>query len=424
MRILFVTAPYKSHLYVQAPLASALRNAGHDVCVAGPPEMADKIAQAGLTGISIGETLDLSATIAAAVASVPVTPIEQRDRLRGQSVQDDYVREYPHEEIKSCTEGWRQVHTPDSAFEDIVSFARDWRPDLVISDPIMFTGAVAARASGAAYARALFGVDALAQLRSACAARPDGSSDPIRDWLEPILDKVGCAFDEEVVTGQWTIYPIPRWIWRPSGPHYVPVRPVPFNGPSTIPRWLYKPPARKLFEAVADLDIEVVATFDAKQLESVSEIPDNVRVVDFVPLNTLLATCSAIIHCGGAGTFASALENAVPQLIAPNVFFAEKWWGPVAMANGLEARGAGIYAGDADQLTADSVRADLRRVLEEPSYAQNATRLRAELLGMPSPNDLVPALEKLTAAHRGAFPTARVSRRSSHEPPPARKIGA
>jgi hypothetical protein len=45
------------------------------------------------------------------------------------------------------------------------------------------------------------------------------------------------------------------------------------------------------------------------------------------------------------------------------------------------------------------------RVLEDPSFRANSMRLRTEVLGLPTPNDLVPALERLTREYgdqRGA----------------------
>ncbi len=106
-----------------------------------------------------------------------------------------------------------------------------------------------------------------------------------------------------------------------------------------------------LFEAVAGLDIEVIATFNAEQLRSVGSVPDNVRVADFVPFNVVLSTCSAIIHHGGYGTMAASLEHGVPQLVVPNIYWNEKWWAAIALANGLEEQKAGAYVADADQLT-------------------------------------------------------------------------
>ncbi|MBC6467574.1 nucleotide disphospho-sugar-binding domain-containing protein [Actinomadura alba] len=422
MRILFVTNPFRAHLYVQVPLAWALRTAGHEVCVAGPPEVAEAIAHCGLPGVAVGEVMR---PIQERMTSfqAPEGPCDPRGDRTGKSVQSDYGWGDPHVELEDFTTGVHEVFFPDSLTDDLVGFARRWLPDLVIMDSSAYPGAVAARVVGAAHARITPSVDRVAQLRSACRAGLGSADDPLRDWLQPLLQKYGCDFDETTVLGQWTISPMPPWIWQPEGVHYLPVRNVPFNGPATAPRWVYEPPARRrvcitqgishrdagigdvapavdLFEAVADLDIEVIATFTAEQLESASAIPDNVRTVDFVPFTSLLPTCSAFVHEGGVGSFATALEHGVPQIIAPHDAKVEKWWGPVTMANGLEHRGAGIYAANGHSLTPDILRDSLKLVLEDPSYAANAAQLRTEVRAMPSPNDLVPALEKLTADHR------------------------
>ena len=47
------------------------------------------------------------------------------------------------------------------------------------------------------------------------------------------------------------------------------------------------------------------------------------------------------------------------------------------------------------------VREHLLRLLGEPSFAEAAGRLRAEIEAMPTPNELVGELERLTAEHRG-----------------------
>jgi UDP:flavonoid glycosyltransferase YjiC (YdhE family) len=349
---------------------------------------------------------------------------------RKKAHQREYAQNDPLAELAASIAGCRRLFTPDRAFDDIAALALDWRPDLVIWDPFVYTGAVAARVSGAASARMLFGVDGHGQLRAACLAEQGLSwadelpEDPIRDWLAPILARYGQDYDAEVALGHRTIFPMPPWIWRPHGVHYLPVRHVPYHGPAVVDPWLLEPPKRDrvcitmgmshrdegfgaevtaatLFEAVAGLDAEVVATLNERQLADVAHVPDNVRVVDFAPLDALLPTCAAIVHSGGAGTFAAALEHGVPQLIIPNTYFAEKWWGPLAMANGLEEQGAGLYLGDSDQVTAESLGRDLRRVLADRSFARNAGWLREELSTMPAPADVVPLLQSLAANHHG-----------------------
>jgi UDP:flavonoid glycosyltransferase YjiC (YdhE family) len=88
----------------------------------------------------------------------------------------------------------------------------------------------------------------------------------------------------------------------------------------------------------------------------------------------------------------------------PNDCKVEKWGGPVGMANGVEERGAGIYAGNSSTFTADVLRDSLKLILEDPSYAENAAQLRTEIKAMPTPNDVVPVLEKLTAEYRTSRP--------------------
>jgi UDP:flavonoid glycosyltransferase YjiC (YdhE family) len=302
---------------------------------------------------------------------------------------------------------------PDPTVDELVDLARRWRPDLVVWNTMAMAGPVVARACGAAHVRMLFGTDGLAQLRAANRS----TDDPVRAWLEPRMARHGCDFAEEDVLGDWTIDPMPCWVWRPEGVRGLRVRPTAFNGPSTVPSWAYDPPERKrvcltlglsqratgtaasdtaeLLDAMADLDAEVIATLDPAQLGESATVPGNVRLVDFVPLNALLPSCAAIVHHGGTGTFASAYEHAVPQLVVPRIFWSVKWWGPVAQALGLERRGAGAYVADADQLTAVALHDRLAQVLNDESYARNAASLRDELEATPTPRDLARTLEKL-----------------------------
>jgi glycosyltransferase (activator-dependent family) len=435
MRILFVTIPFRAHLYLQVPLAWALRTAGHEVVIAASPDLMDTIAQTGVPGIPVGNALRLEEMMAQAVPSdepmrmdpsVPfgktLPPCDERGLRTGRSAQGDFGWDDPHVELEDYAAGVRYVFCPDSTFEDTVNFARRWQPDLVISDTTAYFGPVAAQAVGAAHARMLWSTDRVAQLRNACQPTFDSVGDPHRDWLEPILRRYGCEFSEETVLGQFTINPSPPWIWQPEGVHYVSIRNMAYNGPSIVQDWVFDKPERRrvcitqglshrdvdlrggsaaqaLLDAVADLDAEVIATLSADQLGSAT-VPDNVRAVDFVPLNFLLPTCSAFVHEGGTGAYAGALEHGVPQVLVPNDFKVEKWGGPLTMGLGLEARGAGLYAGNSSTFTADALRNSLKLILDDPSYADNAAQLQREVLAMPTPNDVVPVLEKLTAEYR------------------------
>ncbi|MFI1169750.1 nucleotide disphospho-sugar-binding domain-containing protein, partial [Streptomyces sp. NPDC020801] len=204
----------------------------------------------------------------------------------------------------------------------------------------------------------------------------------------------------------------------PVDHHYLPVRYIPYNGPATLPHWLRTPAPRprvcltlgvshrethgqdrvsvgELLDAVADLDIEVIATLDSAQKADLGRLPPNVHTTDFVPLDALLPTCAAIIHHGGSGTFQTALTHGIPQIIVPDMRWDTPW-----KAERLQDAGAGIRLPDPDHLTAQDVRSALTTVLNDPAYTRNATRLRTETRGTPAPADIVPALEKLTARHQ------------------------
>jgi glycosyltransferase (activator-dependent family) len=425
MRILFLAPPaLKSHLFILTPLAWALRNAGHEVRVACQPDLADGIRQAGLTGVLFGQ--DMTEALAEIDEAEPVAEAAARrpDQPAPMPPQTDYAKDDPYAELDYLTWNLLQPLCSEPAMDELVEFARAWRPDLVLWDSLTYAGAVAAKASGAAHGRVLFGADAFLQLREA-ARRQQPDRDPMRDWLQRTIQRYGGEFTEDLVTGQWTVDTMPPWTWRPAGRRYLLMRHLSFNGSSIVPPWLYQqPPARRrvcltlgsshrdtsvteastasLLQAVAELDVEVVATFTAEQLGSVRQVPANVRVVDFVPLNALLPSCAAVVHHGGAGAAAAAFEHGVPQLIVPTSHWSEKWFGPLALANGIEEQGAGLYVAESAELTAPVLAERLARVLKEPSFTTHARRLRSELLAVPTASGIVPQLERLAAEHRPA----------------------
>lgn len=47
------------------------------------------------------------------------------------------------------------------------------------------------------------------------------------------------------------------------------------------------------------------------------DLPPTVRHVSYAPFSTLLPRCAALVHHGGIGTTAQALQSAIPQLIMP-----------------------------------------------------------------------------------------------------------
>ncbi|MFJ8477143.1 activator-dependent family glycosyltransferase [Kitasatospora sp. NPDC094011] len=416
MRVLFTVFPATAHVYPIVPLAWALQNAGHDVRVAIHPDAVDLVTDAGLTAIPLGRREILSSV---------VEFNSNLDLLDG--LDDSYVldtgAETPRWEAQ--WHGMTQVlsmFTP--LLQDLVDLAERWRPDLVLWDPFCPVAAVAARITGAAQARILWGQDNIAWLRTkskqqlaARGAMP--GEDPVNTLMAPMLSRYGLDYDDELLLGQWTIDPMPAGMRLPLDLPYQTLRRVPYNGAAVVPDWvldrLDRPRVcltlgvggrgRQVFResgvsfpeivaTLAELDIELVATIDAKQREQVTTVPDNVRLVDYVPLSQLLPTCSAIIHHGGGGTFAAAVAHQVPQLITPMPF-----WGEHITAQYVADRGAGLVVPSAE-LTAGKLRDQLSRLLTEPAFGDGVATLYREMREAPGPAELVPVLEDLTTKHR------------------------
>ncbi|MFC8846792.1 MULTISPECIES: activator-dependent family glycosyltransferase [unclassified Micromonospora] len=416
MRILFTIFPAAAHLYPITPLAWALQAAGHEVRVATSPNLAGSVEAAGLTAVPAGG---------------PVQLASEEDERRGRPT-DVLALDHSHRNAWHTVAhylGGLFVRTyPDpepgaehaSMADDVVAFARSWRPDLVVWDTLNPIGMVAAKVTGAAHARLLWGLDNVVWLNRKFRDRQGGQlrDDPVVCWLEPLLHRYGCDYDDEAITGQWTLDLVPPRMRLPLDVRYVPLRRVAYSGAATLPDWLREPPQRPrvcltlgvssrtiynrydgipmsdLFEQVADLDIELVATLNHAQLAEVSKVPDNVRAVDYLPLRLLLPTCSAIVHHGGGGTAAAAVEQRVPHLVVPVLK-----WDEEVTARYLVSRGAAI-AMDAEEFSVDDFRANLLRLLNEPSFQQGADALYEDMLAMPSPVETVPVLERLTAQAR------------------------
>lgn len=106
----------------------------------------------------------------------------------------------------------------------------------------------------------------------------------------------------------------------------------------------------------------------------------------FLPLSTILATCSLIVHHGGSGSTAAPLHYGIPQLVMPS--FADNF----LSAQRVVERGVGLSL---DPTTVDgaTVRASIERLLAEPAFTAAALEVSAEMATQPSPTAVI---ERLT----------------------------
>ncbi|OKI61994.1 nucleotide disphospho-sugar-binding domain-containing protein [Streptomyces sp. MJM1172] len=422
MRILFAVAPLTAHLYPSVPLAWALQSAGHEVRVACNTGLVGQITAAGLTAVGLGEPAS------------PPPPVTEQEL-------DRFTDALGFEAGSACDQLWRATrfymvaackrYHPDGEgrqelVDNLVEAARAWRPDLVIWDPACPAGSVAARECGAASARMMWGPDYFGWVHRRLAERMNdparpvpaaGAPDPLAATLGPVFGRFGHEFSDELLFGDFTLDPLPSRLPGPAGLRRVPMRWVPYTGAAPAPRWLAEPPGRPrvclslgvtgrtvddgpdarvmaAFEAVADMDVEVVATVNADQLGPDARVPDNVRICDYLPLTQLMPTCSAVIHHGGFGTFFAAAAHRVPQMIVM-----EELGSALNSTRYLESRGAGVVL-PGDGLTAARVRDGLSALLTDPSYRRGTAAVYADMTAAPGPGEIVPVLERMTAQYR------------------------
>ncbi|MEU5553668.1 activator-dependent family glycosyltransferase [Micromonospora sp. NPDC047793] len=413
MRVLFAVNPSKTIFMYMVPLAWAMRTAGHEVRFASQPQFAGVITQAGLTAVPVGHDRDLTPDKEHR-AGIPV-PYDAFDDPSKQNW--EYLKPG-----MAATDKWWHRYGNFPIIADLVEFAQRWQPDLVIWDPLTLAAPIAAKACGAAHARLLFGVDVYGGVRQLYTRlrdeQPEGErSDPVADWMAAYGRKYGYEYSDDMLTGHFTIDQFPASLAVDApGLEYVRMQFISYGGPAVVPRWLWAPPERprialtmglsatevydgytisvsEVLQALSGLDIEVVATVADSERQGLGAVPDNVRLIPFVPWHAFVPTCSVVIHHGGAATLAATARHPVPHLTL-HYHYDQPIYGRL-----LSRMGAGLDMATG-QATGDAVRTAVLRLLHEPTFKAGAARLRDETLALPSPNQLVPQLEQLTTKYR------------------------
>jgi glycosyltransferase len=466
MRVLFTSYPSHAHVWPIVPCAWALQSAGHEVRVASHARFAGSISATGLTPVALGDAAAEEARTRPD-ARAPSRPEQVRHFADVLGLDEPGLERWIayYQYMLNPISDYVRTDLPYEG--ELVEFARAWQPDLVLWDPVYAGGAVVARACGAAHARMCLApdypgwcMDRLAERREQvrAAGLPEN---PQADLIRPMATKYGVEVDDELLYGQWSVEMVPPGMALETSAVRLPMRYVPYNGAEVLPTWLYRQPDRprvalslgestrryikgdwgrapKILEAVADLDIELVATLNSVQLEEVESLPDNVRAIDWVTLNHLLPTSSMLLHHGGIGTFAAACAANVPQIVCDTdeslmlrpvevdprtmqegtyrigfefgvseevVETVTTWELPAKKleatptADYVTGRGAGLRLNHQKQ-SPDEIRAMIQQVLTEPSFQAGAQTVYDDWLAMPSPAKVVGMLERLTAEHR------------------------
>ncbi|MCB0254448.1 MAG: glycosyltransferase, partial [Anaerolineae bacterium] len=117
-------------------------------------------------------------------------------------------------------------------------------------------------------------------------------------------------------------------------------------------------------------------------------LADNIRVESFVSHSALFPHTDVVITTGGAGTVLTALASGVPLIVVPT------GWDLPESAQRVAECGAGVRI-DPKNCTAESLRAAVDLLLNEPSYRENARRVGAALARQGGPARAAELLEQL-----------------------------
>lgn len=398
MRVLFTSWAWPSHLYAMVPLAWACRAAGHEVMLASQPGLGPLMERTGLPSVTVGHDVDSEAMVREYVipadAVGPARPPVPTVPAGGDSAPSG----------KGPRALRMLLSHAESMTGDLVDLARSWRAELVVSEPTALAGPLAAGAVGVPAVRHLYGPDLM--LRAA---------KMLPEVVAPLAEKSGAGrFD---ALGSATIDPCPPSLRMPGGHNTLPVRYVPSNGPGGLQRPPLGEPSRpricvtwghtmarlgdsyflapSVVRALAGLDAEVVAVVSERQHRLLGDVPEGVKVLVDVPLHQVVPGCSLVVAHGGAGTMLTALSAGVPLLLVPQL--------PdhAGHASRLSEAGAG-RALSRNDATADRLRKEAAELLADCPERAAAGRLAREMSELPTPSELVPALESIAADGRRA----------------------
>ena len=357
MRMLFSTTGNDGHWGPLVPFARACAEAGHEVRVAAPQSYADRL------------------------------PFEEAD--------DTVVREV-----------FARIDA-QAGLPGVTATIERFRPDVILRESAELASLAAAERAGIPHVHVCIGMHEIVRKFAAAIVEPLTELDELVGLAtgsceaslaaEPVFSLVPQELDDavgEAIPGMHRYRdpapprgdgPLPEAWGDPDQPLlYVTYGSVtgsvpPFAGvfPETV-------------AALAEVDARVLMTVGRRfDIDSLGSLPSNVRVEAWWRQADVLAHADAMLGHGGFGTTMGALAAGVPQVVMP-LFTSDQ------LANSLHvaAIGAGIAVPMGPGAVARAAD-DVRRLLADPSYAEAARGVAAQIAALPPTSDAVAMLERL-----------------------------
>ncbi|WP_331748477.1 nucleotide disphospho-sugar-binding domain-containing protein [Streptomyces sp. NBC_00648] len=380
MKFLFIAGGSPATVFTVVPLATALRNAGHEVLLAANEPLTDTASSVGLPSVSLNPE--------------PVFHFMRFDRAGK-----------PVDPPKGHREN--MLHTARSfarmgiaGLDTLRRLGADWRPDVVVGGSMTYAAGLFAAEIGVPYVRQDWDVV------------PTTEADPgAEDELRPELERLGLA-GLPVPALHIDVCPPSLRPHLPS-PHADGAQPMhwlPGNSQRRLEPWMYTRPQdrkrvvittgtralafqsaeemRRLVEELGRTGAEVLIAAPEQVTEKFAPELGDTRI-GWLPLDVVVPTCDLLVHHGGGVTAMTAMNAGVPQLITPEASYME------IVAKALTDFGAGVTVASAEQDSTEAILAGCRELLSDARYTQRAGVLAREMAVLPAPAEVASVLEKL-----------------------------
>lgn len=382
MRALFSGVPGFGHLLPMLPLARAAQHGGHTVAFLTSDSMSDVLRP--IPVLSAGPPL--AAIIERFSATTGITdPTTLDPRAAAQVLAGTRV---------------------DLSLDEALAIASNFRPDLIVADPLDAVGPLVAAkldlpwvvhafgpvsptATGASPSDELFTL--MREMAAPRSAHRGINPTPRSAYLDPcpaqLQPRTWCppANHQAINSGAhfgadapWT----PPLFLRQSR------RPVVLISPSTntleVLGDTHSLPA--MIESALAADVDLIVTTGPSTTLNLEPDPQRVAVLGFVPLGDLLPQVDAVISVGGIGTVLAAIGAGLPLVLFPRM--ADQPFN----AQQVVRAGVGVTINNPD-----AAGPAINNILDRPSY-QNAAKT---MTSMPTPHDVVPRLVDLATRSQG-----------------------
>lgn len=376
MRIFFVAAGSPATVFALAPLATAAKNAGHQVLMAANDAIIDSVSAVGLAG-------------------VPATDRPLMEFITQERSGAPAVMPADADGGALFTGRWfgRLALAHRDRLRELVS---DWRPDLIIGGTMCYAGDLLAAELGVPYVRQAWDaidarrvhVGAAQELRAELAELGLTELPPPAMFVDVCPPSLGPAPGGQPM--RWIPgnrqRPVQPWMFRRAAEHRICLTAGTRIWSTSDPGYVFLREVGRRLASEPVVELLIGASEDiAEQLRA--DVPG--ARVGWLPIDLLAPTCDLILHHGGGTTTLTTLAAGVPQLVWPQGGL------HVAGAQAVVEQGAALAVTGDGVPDPDEVAAGCQELVADPRYRKCAESIAAEIAAMPLPADVVGMIEQL-----------------------------